>query len=94
MPLTRDPEPLHASAINTVLYSQFFSALLNIMTRLIEGTNYKRREGQPTPDPPKSNEDVDYMLCSDPGNDNDAQVGHGRKKRSRPIGLNICLEGV
>ena len=64
------------------------------MMRLIEGTRYKRRKKQPTPTPPKSKEALECLLCSDPGDDDDAQVGHGLMKRSRPIGLNICLEGV
>jgi len=51
--------------------------------------HYKRREEQPTLAPPKSKEFVDFMLCGDPGdNDNEDVV----RKRSRPIGQNTRLD--
>jgi hypothetical protein len=62
------------------------------MMHFIEGTHYKRKENQPSPAPNKSKEDVEYMLCSGMGNDDDAQVGHGSRKMSRPIGLNTRIE--
>ncbi len=37
------------------------------MLKLVEGTHYKRRHEQTTPTPDKSKDDVDYLLCSDPG---------------------------
>ena len=64
------------------------------MTRLIEGTHYMRRENQPSPAPHKYKEAIDCLFCSDHGDDGNEQVGHVRRKRSRPIGLNIYLEGV
>ncbi len=59
------------------------------MMRLIEGTHYKRREDQPPPTPPKSKEDVDCLLCCDPGDDGNE---HFAKKRSRPIGQSLRLD--
>ena len=64
------------------------------MMRLIKGTHNRRRENQPSPAPHKYKEAVDCLFGSDPGYDGNEEVGHGRRKRSRPIGLNIFLEGV
>jgi hypothetical protein len=60
------------------------------MMRLIEWTNYKRRENQPSPALHKSKEAVGCLLCSDPIDDdgNEQVVG----KRSRPIGQNLRLD--
>ena len=62
------------------------------MMKLIEGTHYMRRHEQPTPAPHKSKEVVDCLLCSDPGDDDIAPLGHVARKRSRPIGQNIRLD--
>ncbi len=62
------------------------------MMKLVEGTHYRRRHELPTPTPHKSKEVVDCMLCSDPGDDDIAQLGHVFRKRSRPIGQNIRLD--
>jgi hypothetical protein len=35
---------------------------------------------------------TNYLLCSDPGVDDDAQLQHVARKRSRPIGQNIRLD--
>jgi hypothetical protein len=69
-----------------------FLAIFNTMIRLVEGTHYMRREEQPTHTPPKSKKVFECLLRSDPGDDDDAQVGHGRRKRSRPVGLNIAMK--
>ena len=56
--------------INTVLaFPLFFSAIVNTMTKLIEGTQYTRRREQPTLAPNKFKEAVDCLLCSDPCDD-------------------------
>jgi hypothetical protein len=39
------------------------------MTRLIEGKNYMRRRNPPSLAPHKSKEAIDYLVCSDPGDD-------------------------
>jgi hypothetical protein len=62
------------------------------MMKLIEGNHYRRRHEQPTPEPHKSKVAVDCMLCSDPGDDDNAPSGHVARKRSRPIGQNIRLD--
>ncbi len=62
------------------------------MVQLIEGTHYRRREYQPSLAPHKSKEVVDCLLCSDPGDDDDAHGGQTRRKRSRPIGINIRMD--
>ena len=62
------------------------------MNQFTEGTHYRRRENQPSPAPHRSKEAVDCLLCSDPGDDDDAQVGNVRRKRSRAIGQNIRLD--
>ena len=59
-----------------------------------EGTHSKRRENHPSPAPHISKEVVDRMLGCDPGDDDNAQFGHGRRKSSSLIGLKNCLEGV
>jgi hypothetical protein len=51
-----------------------------------------RGENQPSPAPHQFKEVVDFLLCSDPGDDDNAQVGHAHMKRSRAIGQNIRLE--
>ncbi len=50
-----------------------------------EGTHYGRRESQPSPAPHRSKEVVDCMLCSDPGDDDNVQVGTVHIKRSKEI---------
>ena len=60
--------------------------------QLTEGTHYMRREIQPSPAPHRSKEAVDCMLCSDPGDDDNAHVGHVHRKRSRATGQNIWLD--
>jgi hypothetical protein len=62
------------------------------MMKLIEGKHFRRRHEQPTPEPHKSKVAVDCMLCSDPGDDDNAPSGHVAKKRSRPLGQNIRLD--
>jgi hypothetical protein len=37
--------------------------------RLIEGTHYRQRKNQPPLAPHKSKEAIDYLLCSDLGDD-------------------------
>ena len=46
------------------------------MMKLIEGKHYRRRHEQPTLAPHKSKEAVDCLLCSDPGDDDIAPLGH------------------
>jgi hypothetical protein len=60
--------------------------------KAMEGTHYMRRHEQPTHAPHKSKEVVDCLLCSEPGDDDIAQLGHVARKRSRPIGQNIHLD--
>ena len=51
-----------------------------------------RRENQPSHAPHKPKEAVDYLLCCDPGDDDDEELEHFRRKISRSIGLNIRLD--
>ncbi len=60
------------------------------MMRLIEGTHYMQRDNQPSPAPHKSKEAVNYLLCSDPGDDDGNE--HAARKRARPIGKNLRLD--
>ena len=60
--------------------------------QLIEGTHYRLRENQLSLVQHKSKQGVDCLLCSDSGEDGDGLVGNDRRKRSRPIGLNIRLD--
>ncbi len=62
------------------------------MIQLIEGTHYRRRENQPSHAPHKSKEAVDCLLCIDPGDVDDVHGDQTRRKRSRPIGINIRLD--
>ena len=62
------------------------------MNQFTEGTHYMRRETHPSPAPHRSKEAVDYLLCSDPSDDDNAQVGNASKKRSKAIGQNIRLD--
>jgi len=62
------------------------------MMQFAEGTHYRRRETQPAPAPHRFKEAVDCLLCSDPGDDDNSQVGFVHMKRSRAIGQNIRLE--
>ncbi len=50
------------------------------MMQLTERTHYKQRETQPSHAPHRSKEAVDCMLCSDPGDDDNAQVGDVHRK--------------
>jgi hypothetical protein len=61
------------------------------MMQLIERTHCRRRKNQPSHAPHKSKEAVDFLLCCDPGDDDDEELRNFRWKR--PIGLNIRLGG-
>ena len=56
------------------------------MRKLIEGTHYMRRHEQPTHAPHNSKKIVDNLLCSDSGDDDDAQVGMFARKGQLRLG--------
>jgi hypothetical protein len=63
------------------------------MMQLIEGTNYKKRHEQPTPAPHDSNEVFDFLLYSDPGDDDDAQVPMFARKGQWQLGKQSRFDG-
>ena len=64
------------------------------MVQLIEGTDYRRKENQPSAAPHKSKEAVDCLLCIDPGDDDDAHGDQTRRKRSRSIFWKFSQEKI
>jgi len=82
--------------INIVLANFFKNSSIfsSTIVQLIEGTHNRRRENQRSPAPHKSKEVVDYLLCSDPGDDDDAYGDETRRKRLRPIFRKCSQEKV
>jgi len=68
-----------------------FQRLQSTMMQFTEETHYRRRETQPSPAPHRSKEAVGCMLCSDPGDDDNSQIGVVHMKREC---LDECFDVV